>query len=135
MNISEIQHLCDNTLISHLGIEFTLATPGEVRAIMPVTASVKQPFGAVHGGAYVTLLETAASVGANLNVDLERHYCVGMEVNANHLRAVTAGQLTATALPIHLGKHTQVWGVDIRDDQAQRACVGRITMAVINRSP
>lgn len=134
MDLADLRRLCDNTLISHLGIEITSATPACVCGSMPVTDCVKQPFGSLHGGASVVLLETVASVGANLNVDLQRQYCVGLEVNANHLKAVRSGILKATAAPLHVGGRTQVWTVEIRDAEEARVCVGRITLAVLDKA-
>jgi 1,4-dihydroxy-2-naphthoyl-CoA hydrolase len=128
--VTELQHLCQNTLISHLNITLTQATPVQVCGTMPVTACVKQPFGILHGGASVVLLETLASIGGMLNVDPEQHYCVGLEVNANHLKAMTEGIVQGCATPIHRGRQTQVWGVEICNEQGAKVCVGRITLAV-----
>lgn len=121
------------TLSEHLSIEFVEVGPDYLRATMPVEARTYQPFGQLHGGASVVLAETLGSVGANACVDPETHYCVGIEVNANHLRAVRTGQVTGTARPLHRGRSTQVWEVRIRDNEGQLVAVSRLTLAVLSR--
>lgn len=120
-----------NTLMATLGITITEATPERVVAQMPVTPSVHQPFGILHGGASVALAETVASVGATLNLDLTKQRAVGLEINANHLRAKREGVLTAIATPLHRGRSTQVWAIEITDESGARICVSRCTLAVI----
>ncbi len=132
MKLSDIQALCSNTLISHLGIEITAASTDGVTATMPVEACVKQPFGSLHGGASVVLIETLGSIGANLNVT-PGQYCVGLEVNANHLKGVRSGVVRGSAKPLHIGRRTQVWGVELVDESGALTCVGRITMAVVDK--
>jgi 1,4-dihydroxy-2-naphthoyl-CoA hydrolase len=117
----------------HLGIEMTNYGPDWLEARMPVDARTRQPMGILHGGASVVLAETLASAAANLCVDRETAYCVGQEVNANHLRAVTEGSVTGVAKPFHLGRTSQVWGIEIRDDQDRPTCVARLTIAVVPR--
>lgn len=120
------------TLVAHLGIEVTEVGDDFVRGTMPVDGRTHQPFGLLHGGASVALAETLGSLAANLAVD-ESRYCVGLEINANHLAAVREGQVTGTARPIHLGRSTQVWDIRIADDAGKPVCVSRLTMAVLNR--
>src|SRR4051812_20696819 len=100
-------------LAARLGIQFLELTPQRVVATMPVDEHTRQPFGILHGGASLALAETVASVAACLNVDLSRQRTVGMEINANHLRAKTDGMVTGTATPIHIGRTTHVWDVRI----------------------
>ena len=116
-------------LTARLGIEIVEATADRVVATMPVTPDHHQPMGFLHGGATVVLAETAASIGAFLRAP-DGHTAFGMEINANHLRAVRSGMLTATATPLHTGRTTQVWEIDVRDGAGHRVCVSRCTLAV-----
>jgi 1,4-dihydroxy-2-naphthoyl-CoA hydrolase len=116
-----------------LGIEICELTAERVVATMPVDERTKQPFGLLHGGASVALAETVASLGGAMNVDLERFTVVGIEINANHLRAKREGVVTGTGTPIHVGRSTQVWEVRIVDEQQRPVCVSRCTLAVVPR--
>lgn len=124
----------EGTLIDTLGIDLLEAGPGRVRASMPVTRKVHQPFGVLHGGASIALAETVASIGGNLNVDPASQMAVGLEINANHLRSKRDGMVTATAEPIHLGRTTQVWDVRIVDEEDKLVCTSRCTLAVVARA-
>lgn len=121
-----------DTLIAHLGIVFTEAGPDWLRATMPVDARTLQPYGLLHGGASVVLAETLGSSAGNLCVGSDR-ICVGLEINANHLRAARAGVVTGTARPLHVGRATQVWEIRIEDAAGKPVCVSRLTLAVIAR--
>lgn len=116
-----------------LGIEIVELTPGRVVATMPVDERTRQPFGILHGGASVALAETVASLGAVMNVDLERSTAVGLEINANHLRAKREGVVRATATPFHMGRSTQVWDIRIVDEENRAVCVSRCTLAIVPR--
>ena len=102
-----------------------------VVATMPVELRTHQPFGLLHGGASVALAETVASIGGWLRVDRTRFAVVGLEINANHLRALRTGRVTAVATPLHVGRTTQVWDVRIGDDAGRPVCVSRCTLAVV----
>ncbi|MGQ9863049.1 MAG: hotdog fold thioesterase [Bacteroidia bacterium] len=129
--IEALQAASHNTLIETLGIEFREIGPDYIRARMPVDARTVQNFGILHGGASVALGESLASLGANLCVDPE-FYCVGLEINANHLRAVRQGWVEGIARPIHLGKRFQVWQVEIyREGSEEKVCIIRHTVAVL----
>ena len=128
-----LQALPTRGLADVLGITILELTPTQVVATMPVDERTRQPFGILHGGASVALAETVASLGAVLNVDLERSNAVGLEINANHLRAKRDGVVTATAVPIHVGRLTQVWEVRIVDEQERPVCISRCTLAVVPR--
>ncbi|MEX2179246.1 MAG: hotdog fold thioesterase [Gemmatimonadaceae bacterium] len=117
-----------------LGIELTELTKERVVATMPVDERTRQPFGILHGGASVALAETVASLAGAMNADLEHFIVVGVEINANHIRAKTDGVVTGTATPIHVGRSTQVWGVEIVDEEQRTICVSRCTLAVVPRS-
>jgi 1,4-dihydroxy-2-naphthoyl-CoA hydrolase len=118
----------------HLGIRFTEFGPDFLRGTMPVEARTHQPMGILHGGASVVLAETLGSVAANYAVDPEKFYCVGQEINANHIRPVKSGQVTGTARALHLGGRSQVWGIEIRDEKDRLVCVSRLTIAVVDKS-
>lgn len=124
------QHSRD-TLVSHLGIEFVEAGDDYVTARMPVDARTQQPARMLHGGASVVLAETLASWAATFVVDRAKHHCVGLEINANHVRAIGSGWVVGTARPVHLGKSTQIWEVRILDEQGRLVCISRVTMAVL----
>lgn len=116
-----------------LGIEVVELGRDRVVATMPVDGRTHQPFGILHGGASVALAETVASLGAWMNVDREHFYAVGIEINANHLRSKSEGAVRATATPIHRGTTTQVWSIEIRDEEERLVCVSRCTLAVVGK--
>ncbi len=122
------------TLVSHLGIRFIEIGDDYLKATMPVDHRTHQPMGLLHGGASVALAETMGSVGAYLCVDMAQQSVVGLEINANHIRAVRAGMVTGTAKPIHIGKTTQLWEIRIHDEQERLTCISRITLAVLAKS-
>jgi len=116
--------------VGNLGIEFTELGEDFLRGTMPVDHRTKQPYGLLHGGSSVLLAETLGSFAANLCVDPAEGQMVGLEINANHLRAMTSGTVTGTARPIHVGRSTQVWDIRIEDEQGRAVCVSRLTLAL-----
>lgn len=129
----ELNAASSDTMVEHLGIKFTDITDNALVATMPVDARTHQPYGILHGGASVALAETLGSMGASLCLDFSTHYPVGVEINANHLRSIKTGTVTGTATPIHVGRSTQVWKVEITDEQDRLICVSRITLVVLER--
>ena len=123
------------SLSGYLGIRIIEIGPDFLRATMPVNEHTHQPFGVLHGGASVALAETVGSLASMMCVDMQQFLCLGQEINANHLRAVSAGTVTATARPFHLGGRSHVWHIEIRDDNERLVCVSRLTMAVVDRRP
>ena len=119
-----------NTIIEALGIETIHLSAEKVVCTMPVDGRTKQPFGMLHGGANLVLAETAASIGTYIQIDQEREAAVGMEINANHLRGVSEGKVTAVATPLHKGKSSMVWDIKITDEQGRLSCISRCTMAI-----
>ena len=119
------------TMVEHLDIRFTEIGPDYLRASMPVDHRTNQPIGLLHGGASVVLAETLGSVAGVLCVDVRKQFVVGLEVNANHLRPVRSGRVTGTARPLHLGRKTQVWQIDIVDEQDWQVTASRLTVAVL----
>lgn len=119
------------TMISHLGIEFLDIGDDYVKARMPVDHRTHQPFGLLHGGASVALAETLGSYGAFLCINPKTHSAVGLDINANHLRAVKSGWVIGVAKPIHRGKTTHVWEIRISDEADKLVCITRLTMAIL----
>ncbi|HEN47088.1 MAG TPA: hotdog fold thioesterase [Mizugakiibacter sp.] len=119
------------TLAEVLSIRFIEIGEDFIRATMPVDARTRQPFGLLHGGASVALAETLGSTAANLCCTPGREYAVGLEINANHVHSVRAGEVTGVARPLHRGRSSQVWEIRIYDDSKRLVCVSRLTCAVI----
>jgi 1,4-dihydroxy-2-naphthoyl-CoA hydrolase len=120
------------SLIGHLGIEVVEAGDDYLKARMPVDQRTKQPAGVLHGGASVALAETLASWSAAFAVDRTKHHCVGIEINANHLRPASGGYVTGIARPVQLGKSLHVWEVRISDEKDKLVCISRVTLAVLD---
>ena len=130
ISLEIMNSLSPDTAVGTLGIEFTEIGADYLRARVPVDARTKQPYGLLHGGVSVVLAETLGSMGTFYACP-EGHRAVGLDINANHLRAATSGWVTGTARPVHIGKTTQVWQIDMVNDEGQLTCVSRITMAVL----
>lgn len=120
-----------DSLARHIGIEYKVLRRNRLVATMPVDNRTKQPFGILHGGASVVLAESLASVGGWFNVDESKFHVVGVEINANHIRAVESGTVTGEALPIHIGRTTQVWEIKLKNEQGKLTCISRCTLAVV----
>ena len=119
-----------DTTVAHLGIEFLEVGDDFIRARVPVDTRTRQPYGLLHGGVSVVLAETLGSCGAAYSCP-EGQRAVGLDINANHLRGATQGWVTGIARPVHVGRTTQVWHIELSNDQGQLTCVSRITMAVL----
>ena len=128
--LAELNARTPGTAVSNLGIVFTELGEDFLRGTMPVDERTKQPYGLLHGGSSVLLAETLGSMAANLCVDPAEGQAVGLEINANHLRATTSGTVTGTARPVHVGRSTQVWEIRIEDEQGRPVCVSRLTLAM-----
>ncbi len=125
--------LTSRGLEGSLGIRILELTENRVVATMPVNERTHQPFGILHGGASIALAETAASLGAAGRIDRELFVAVGQEINGNHLRPKSEGVVTATAVPVHVGRSSQVWSIEIRDELGRLICISRCTMAIVPR--
>ena len=130
LDLAALNALSRGTAIEALGIEFVDIGDDRLVATMPVDPRTVQPYGLLHGGASVLLAETLGSSAGNMCV-AEGEVCVGLEINANHVRAVRDGRVTGTARPLHLGRSTQVWEIRIEDARGRLACVSRLTLAVV----
>ncbi len=132
-SVEQLREYSRETLSETIGIRITEIGPDFLRATMPVSPRTHQPMGVLHGGASVALAETVGSLAANLCVDQKLHACLGQEINANHLRPVSSGIVTATARPYHIGKRSHVWHIEIRDELDKLVCVSRLTIAVVDK--
>lgn len=128
-----IQGMRKNTMMEFLDIIITEVGDDFISGSMPVDNRTKQPAGLLHGGASVVLAETLGSIAANLVVDPNLYSCVGLDINANHLRAVKDGRVIGTAKPVHIGATTHVWSIEIKDEKGRMVCISRLTMAVLQR--
>lgn len=129
--MADVEHIMPNTMASFLEMEWVAIGPDYLRLRMPVISKTKQPYGLLHGGASCVLAETIGSIGSALVIDQSEFICVGLEINANHLRSVTSGFVTATARPVHLGKSTHVWDIRIEDEDQKLVCISRLTVAIL----
>lgn len=120
-------------MVNHLGIEFTAIGEDYLEASMPVDHRTKQPMGLLHGGANVALAETLGSLAASLTLDQSKQACVGLEINANHIKAVKQGKVKGVAKPVHIGKTTQIWEIKIYNEAGQLCCISRITLAILEK--
>ena len=125
--------MSENTMVTHLGIEFTAITENSISATMPVDHRTVQPYGILHGGASVALAETLGSVAAHASIDYNKYQSVGLEINANHIRSVNSGKVTGTATAVHIGRSTHVWSIEIKNDEGKLVCTSRLTMAIIEK--
>ena len=130
-SLEKLQGMSKGTMGEHLGILFSEIGENYLKATMPVDHRTKQPYGLLHGGASVALAETLGSVASALVIDTGKSLCVGLEINANHIRSVRDGLVTGTATPIHLGSSTHVWEIKIHDEKGKLVCVSRLTVAVL----
>ena len=133
INLQALNALAKDTLAECVGIQFTAIGSDSLEATMPVDARTRQPLGLLHGGASLALAETMGSVAATCCVDMDRQFCVGLEINANHIRSVRDGYVKGITKPIHIGKKTQVWEIRIVNEAGDLVCISRITLAVLER--
>ena len=129
---TELAWVAHSGLAPYLGIELSAAGADFVSGRMPVDDRTRQPFGLLHGGASVVLAETLASVASAAIIDPARQRCVGLEINANHVRGVSQGWVTGTARPMHIGRGTHVWDIRIVDERQRLVCVSRCTIAILD---
>ncbi|MBA2762888.1 MAG: hotdog fold thioesterase [Segetibacter sp.] len=133
LTLKDIPNWGKNTMSEHLGIKFTEVGEDFLKATMPVDERTRQPYRLLHGGASVALAETLGSIGSALVIDTELYNCVGLEVNANHIRSASEGLVTGIASPIHLGNSTHVWDIKIYDDKERLLCISRLTVAILRK--
>jgi 1,4-dihydroxy-2-naphthoyl-CoA hydrolase len=131
INLQKIKDLAKNTMADFLGMEWKEIGDDYLKLSMPVNEKTRQPYGLLHGGASCTLAETIGSIASALVIDMDKFYCVGLEINANHLKSVSEGMVTGKCSPLHLGKNTHVWDIKIFDNNHRLICVSRLTVAII----
>lgn len=131
VSLDALNDLNAGTLGGIIGIEFTEIGADHLRATMPVDERTRQPYGLLHGGASVALAETMGSVASGLVINPETHICVGIAINANHLRSVKEGYVHGVGSPLHIGSRTHVWEIKIHDDEHQLICASRLTVAIL----
>lgn len=131
--LEEVQQRGIGTMVEHIGITITEVGDDFLKGTMPVDHRTVQPMGILHGGASVALAETLGSIASYLVIDSDKKYCVGLDINANHIRAAKKGLVTGIAKPLHLGSSTQVWSIEITDEENRLVCISRITMAVLEK--
>ena len=134
-SLEKLTALSAGTMAEFLGIEWLEVGENFIRAKMPVDERTRQPYGLLHGGASCVLAETIGSVASALVIDQSRAFCVGLEINANHIRTAKDGYVTGIGSPLHLGSTTHVWDIKIYDDRDKLVCVSRLTVAVLKRQP
>lgn len=132
--LEQVKQWCKNTMMEYLGIEITEVGKDYICGKMPVDHRTHQPMGLLHGGASVVLAESLASMGAALQVDRTKKACVGLEINANHIRGVREGWVYAKARAMHAGRSTQVWETEIKNEAGDLVCISRMTVAVIDKN-
>jgi 1,4-dihydroxy-2-naphthoyl-CoA hydrolase len=133
LTIAQITPLGENTMGAHIGIEFTEIGENFMKARMPVDERTRQPYGLLHGGASAALAETLGSIASAFVIDPEKFYCVGLEINANHVRGAKDGYVYGTVLPLHIGKSTHVWDIRIVDEREKLVCISRLTVAILKK--
>lgn len=133
LSVEKLKPLGSNTMAEYLGIEWVEVGEDFLKIKMPVDHRTIQPYGLLHGGASCVLAETVGSVASAMVIDHSAFICVGLEINANHVRGVRQGYVTATATPLHLGNSTHVWDIRINDEKGRLVCVSRLTVAILKR--
>jgi 1,4-dihydroxy-2-naphthoyl-CoA hydrolase len=133
IKIGELNKLSPNTIAEQLGIEFTEIGKDFISGKMPVDRRTHQPMGLLHGGASVVLAETLGSVGSLLCIDADKQTCVGLEINANHVKGVREGYVYGKASLMHAGRKTHIWDIKITNEQNELVCVSRLTVAVLDK--
>lgn len=133
LTVEKLKPLGPNTMAAHIGIEWVEVGEDFIKAKMPVDYRTNQPYGLLHGGASCVLAETLGSVASAMVIDHSQFYCVGLEINANHVRGVTEGFVTGVVTPLHLGNTTHVWDIKIHNQQEKLICVSRLTVAILRR--
>lgn len=134
LTISDLKPLSSGTMGEHLAMEWVAIGDDYLQMKMPVDSRTKQPYGLLHGGASCALAETIGSIASALIIDTDKNICVGLEINANHVRSTKSGFVMATCTPLHIGASTHVWDIKIHDDNRKLVCVSRLTVAILKKT-
>ena len=133
LSIDKLKPFSPDTMAEYLGIEWVEVGEDFLKAKMPVDHRTIQPYGLLHGGASCVLAETIGSIASAMVIDHSKFYCVGLDINANHIRGVKEGYVTGIATPLHLGSSTHVWDIKIFDEKNKLVCISRLTVAILQR--
>lgn len=131
ISVDDIKDFGKGTMADYLGMQWVEIGDNFLRLSMPVNEKTIQPYGILHGGASCALAETVGSVASALVIDRNKFICVGLEINANHVRAAKGGIVTAFCTPLHMGKSTHVWDIKINDENDKLICISRLTVAIL----
>jgi 1,4-dihydroxy-2-naphthoyl-CoA hydrolase len=134
LSVANLKTFGINTMVGHLGIGWVAIGDDYIKMSMPVDERTKQPYGLLHGGASCALAETIGSIASQCVIDPEKFICVGIEINANHVRSAREGKVTATCTPLHIGASTHVWDVKIHDEREKLVCISRLTVAILKKT-
>jgi 1,4-dihydroxy-2-naphthoyl-CoA hydrolase len=134
-SLEKLTGMSAGTMSEYLGIEWIEVGENFLKARIPVDHRTKQPYGLLHGGASCVLAETLGSVASALVIDQSKAYCVGIEINANHIRSARSGFVSGIASPLHIGASTHVWDIKMYDEREKMVCISRLTVAVLKRQP
>ena len=133
LSLSDFEIFDRDTMDVHIGIRFTEIGSNFLKGTMPVDHRTKQPYGVLHGGASCVLAETLGSIASAMVIDSEKYICMGLEINANHIRSAKSGIVTGIASPLHIGSSTHVWDIKIYDEREKLICVSRLTVAILKK--
>jgi 1,4-dihydroxy-2-naphthoyl-CoA hydrolase len=133
LSIEQVKPISKGTMAEYIGIELTEIGENYIKGRMPVDHRTQQPYGLLHGGASATFAETLGSIASAFVIDYSNFICVGLEINANHIRGVKQGFVYGTASALHIGSTTHVWDIKIYDEQEKLICVSRLTVAILKR--
>ena len=133
INLSVLPNLTSATMAHHLAMKWEEIGPDFLKMSMPVDNRTKQPYGLLHGGASCALAETVGSMASHLIIDPEKFICLGLEINANHIKSARGGEVFAVARPLHMGNSTHVWDIRIEDDEHNLVCISRLTVAILKK--
>lgn len=134
LRVEDLKPIGKNTMAEHLGLEWVEVGENFLKAKLPVDHRTNQPYGLLHGGASCVLAETLGSVASVMVVDHSKFYCVGLEINANHVRGIKEGYVTGVCTPLHIGATTHVWDIKIYDEKERLTCVSRLTVVIIPKN-
>jgi 1,4-dihydroxy-2-naphthoyl-CoA hydrolase len=133
LTVADTKHFGSKTMGEHLGMEWVAVGDDFLKMKMPVNEHTKQPYGLLHGGASCALAETIGSMASHFMIDPDKFICVGLEINANHIRGAKEGYVIATCTPLHIGASTHVWDIKIKDEREKLVCVSRLTVAILKK--
>ncbi len=133
LSVASLKPFGPKTMAQHLGMEWVAIGDDYLKMSMPVDERTKQPYGLLHGGASCALAETIGSIASALIIDPDKSICVGIEINANHVRSAREGYVTATCTPLHIGASTHVWDIKIHDEREKLVCISRLTVAILKK--